>query len=147
MQTNVFYTLTNGGQEPKKGTEGAAGYDLYVQHVSVDIATASATVHTGLRTAFQQDVVMLLFARSGLATKYGLVPANGVGVVDSDYRGEVMVKFNNLTPLALNHLLSMGPGDRIAQVVFVPVLSAKFIEVESLEDSDRGENGFGSTGA
>ena len=88
-----------------KATEGAAGWDIYAHTIDINPATRSATIYTGIATAFSPDLVMCLFARSGLATKYGLVLANGTGIVDSDYRGEIMLKFRDLSRSAINQLL------------------------------------------
>ena len=84
----------------------------------------------------------LIYARSGIASKRGLAPANKVGVVDSDYRGELMVALHNHSDL----MQSIENGERIAQLVITPYVTANFIESESLDDTERGEGGFGSTG-
>ena len=85
----------------------------------------------------------LIFARSGLASKKGLAPANKVGVIDSDYRGEIMVALHNHTDVAV----TVDGGERIAQLAIVPFLKAEFCEVSELSDTIRGEGGFGSTGS
>ena len=93
--------------------------------------------------AIPEGYVGLNFARSGLASKQGLAPANKVGVIDSDYRGELMVALHNhgSTPR------TVLPGDRVAQFLVMPVIMAQFTEVDSLDDTERGAGGFGSTGS
>ena len=90
----------------------------------------------------KDTLVGLVFARSGLATKKGLAPANKVGVIDSDYRGEIMVPLYNQT----NEIKEIKHGERIAQIIFIPYIQEEFIEVEELSETLRGEGGFGSTG-
>ena len=99
-------------------------------------------IHTGIAIAIPEGLVGLNFARSGMAAKRGLAPANKVGVIDSDYRGEVMVALHNhgKEPQTVEH------GDRVAQMVFVPYYAADFVEVDELDSTVRGEGGFGSTG-
>ena len=89
-----------------------------------------------------EGYVGLIFARSGLATKRGLAPANKVGVIDSDYRGEIMVALHNHSPIAQ----TVDGGERVAQISIVPFLKADFTEAEALSETVRGEGGFGSTG-
>ena len=91
---------------------------------------------------FPQGLVGLVFARSGLATKRGLAPANKFGVIDSDYRGEIMVALYNQGTVSQTVL----PGERVAQLVLTPYVSADFVESETLSDTVRGQGGFGSTG-
>ena len=90
----------------------------------------------------EEGFVGLIYARSGLATKRGLAPANKVGVVDADYRGEIKVALHNHSAIPA----TVEAGDRIAQLVIAPVLHAEFLEAEELSDTLRGEGGFGSTG-
>ena len=90
----------------------------------------------------RDDVVGLVFSRSGLGTKHGVVVRNGVGVIDADYRGEIMVTLVN----GGDQPFIVSPGDRIAQLVFVPKISAAFEEAEELGDTERGEGGFGHSG-
>ena len=99
-------------------------------------------VHTGIAIEVPQGYAALIFARSGLASKRGLAPANKVGVVDSDYRGEVMVALHNHSGLEQ----TVEQGERVAQLVIVPYLRAEFTETEALSQTQRGEGGFGSTG-
>ena len=93
--------------------------------------------------AIPEGYVGLNFARSGLASKQGLAPANKVGVIDSDYRGELMVALHNHS----DSPRTVEPGDRVAQFLIMPVITARFIEVDSLDDTERGAGGFGSTGS
>ncbi len=129
---------------PTYGTEFAAGADLYACTDGEIVIEAGQTilVHTGLSMAIPQGMVGFIYARSGLASKRGLAPANKVGVVDSDYRGEIMVALHNhgTIPQTIAH------GERIAQMVFAPYFTADFCEVDTLDDTLRGEGGFGSTG-
>lgn len=129
---------------PTYGTKLSAGADLYaVLDDDVIIAPGETVfVRTGLALEIPAGYAGLIFARSGLACKKGLAPANKVGVVDADYRGEVMVAVHN-------HSLEdrvVGSGERIAQLVIMPFYKAEFNEVSELNDTIRGEGGFGSTG-
>ncbi len=130
---------------PSYGSEYAAGFDLYAV-LDEDVTIKSGEtylVHTGLAMEIPIGFAGMIFARSGLATKKGLAPANKVGVVDSDYRGEVMVALHNhsLEDRIISH------GERIAQMVIMPFYKAEFLEVDELDDTDRGSGGFGSTGS
>ena len=129
---------------PTYGTEFSAGADLYAL-LDEDVTLKSGEtflVHTGIAMEIPEGYVGLVFARSGLATKKGLAPANKVGVIDADYRGEIMVPlFNHSTE---DRVLSSG--ERIAQMAIVPFLKAEYTEVEELSDTVRGLGGFGSTG-
>lgn len=99
-------------------------------------------IHTGIALEIPTGLVGLIYARSGMACKRGLAPANKVGVIDSDYRGEIMVALYNHSDEAV----TVSKGERIAQLVLAPFITADFTEADSLEDSVRGEGGFGSTG-
>lgn len=129
---------------PTSGSAYAAGYDLYAcLDGSVTIGEhATVMIHTGLAVALPEGTFGAVFARSGLAAKEGLRPANCVGVVDSDYRGELMVALHNDSPAArvVKH------GERIAQLVLLPYLPMEFEEVAALPATERGAGGFGSTG-
>lgn len=129
---------------PAYGSEFAAGADLYaLSENPIRIAPQeTAIVHTGLAVEIPEGYVGLVFARSGLATKKGLAPANKVGVIDSDYRGELRVALHNHSKYEQN----IEPGERVAQLVIMPYLTAEFEEADSLSDTARGEGGFGSTG-
>lgn len=130
---------------PTQGSEYAAGVDLYATPptMSTNIpAGQTAKINTGICVEIPNGYFGAIFARSGLATKRGLRPANCVGVIDSDYRGEVIVALHNDT----DKCESIHVGDRIAQLVILPYLPVEFEEVDELSNTDRGEGGFGSTG-
>ena len=138
----MYYHLT--ATIPTYGTEFAAGADLYAcTDESITINPGETQfIHTGLAMEIPEGLVGLIYARSGMACKKGVAPANKVGVIDSDYRGEIIVALYNHseTPLVVNN------GERVAQMVYAPYYHAQFTEVSELEDSVRGEGGFGSTG-
>ena len=129
---------------PVYASEYAAGADLYAcldEPVTIE-PNETKLIKTGLSMAIPEGLAGLIYARSGLASKRGLAPANKVGVIDSDYRGEVMVALHNhgTTPQTVEH------GERIAQLVLAPVINASFNIVDDLDSTARGEGGFGSTG-
>ncbi len=130
---------------PTRGSEKAAGYDLYAcmqqEHLDIEPHT-TAMVGTGLAIAVPDGYFGAIFARSGLAAKQGLRPANCVGVADSDYRGEYMIALHNDSETARR----VENGDRIAQLVIMPFLPVEFDETEMLDETQRGAGGFGSTG-
>ena len=141
----IKYTKLNEyAQEPTRGSAAAAGYDLYAAIKDPVKIPAHSTVKigTGLAFALPNNTFAAIFARSGLATKEGLRPANCVGVCDSDYRGEYIVALHNDT----DSEKFINPGERIAQMVLMPYIPMMFEEVESLDKTERGEGGFGSTG-
>ena len=141
----IKYTKLNEyAQEPTRGSAAAAGYDLYAAiNDSVTIpAHSTVKIGTGLAFALPDNTFAAIFARSGLATKQGLRPANCVGVCDSDYRGEYIVAVHNDT----DEEKVIEPNERIAQMVLMPYIPMMFEEVESLDETERGEGGFGSTG-
>lgn len=129
---------------PSYGSPYAAGADLYacIEDELVIPPHATVLVPTGLAMELPEGFAGLIYARSGLATKRGLAPANKVGVVDCDYRGEVKVALLNHT----DEPQSVSAGERIAQLVITPYLTAEFVEAEVLSDTVRGAGGFGSTG-
>ena len=129
---------------PTYGSDFAAGADLYALLDSpIEIQPAQTTlVKTGLAIEIPVGFAGLIYARSGLASKRGLAPANKVGVIDSDYRGEVMVALHNHS----NVPQLVEPFERIAQLVVTPFLKAEFFVADELPDTTRGEGGFGSTG-
>lgn len=130
---------------PTYGSAEAAGADLYAC-LDADVvieAGKSAFIPTGLSMEIPKGYAGLIYARSGLACKRGLAPANKVGVVDSDYRGEFMVVLFNHS----DQMQIVSHGERIAQLVVTPVLTPSFIECEDLTETIRGEGGFGSTGS
>ena len=129
---------------PTYGTENAAGADLSAclfAPITIDPGQ-TFVVKTGLTMEIPEGYVGLIYARSGLATKRGLAPSNKVGVIDSDYRGEIMVALYNQSELPQK----IEPGERIAQLVITPYIKGIFNEVTELSDTERGEGGFGSTG-
>lgn len=136
--------LRDTAQIPTRGSASAAGYDLYAcTDGDVVIAPgASARIGTGLAIAVPEGYFGAIFARSGLAAKEGLRPANCVGVADSDYRGEYMVVLHNDSDVAR----TVTCGERIAQLVVLPYLAVEFEETDMLDDTARGAGGFGSTG-
>ena len=129
---------------PTRGSEQAAGYDLYACIPERILINPHKTVKigTGLSMEIPEGYFGAIFARSGLATKQGIRPANCVGVCDSDYRGEYIVALYNDT----NGIKMVEPNDRIAQLIVMPYLSVDFKEVNELSDTNRGVGGFGSTG-
>ena len=129
---------------PRYATEFSAGADLCAcLEKDVEIpAGGTVLIHTGLALEIPKGYAGMIFARSGLASKRGLAPANKVGVVDADYRGEVMVALHNHSAVEQR----VAPLERIAQLVVAPFLKAEFVEEEELSDTVRGVGGFGSTG-
>ena len=128
---------------PTKGSPFAAGSDLYSAENDIVIeAGKTAMIGTGLAMEIPEGYAGLVYARSGLACKEGLAPANKVGVIDSDYRGEIKVALHNHS----SERKTVKKGERIAQIVITPFLSADFCEAEQLNQTVRGEGGFGSTG-
>ncbi|MEE0928884.1 MAG: dUTP diphosphatase [Acutalibacteraceae bacterium] len=129
---------------PSYGSACAAGADLYSCDGELSFAPGETKlVHTGIAMQIPDGYVGLVYARSGVATKRGLAPANKVGVIDSDYRGEIMVALHNHS----NITAKIEAGERIAQIVIAPYLTVDFIESDSLDETERGAGGFGSTGA
>lgn len=138
--------LRESAQLPHRGSAFAAGYDLYAAPEdggAVTIAPhTTAMIGTGLAVAIPAGWFGGIFARSGLASRQGLRPANCVGVIDADYRGECTVALHNDT----DQPRTIEPGERIAQLVILPFLEAEFEECDTLPETDRGAGGFGSTG-
>ena len=128
---------------PTYGTEFSAGADLYNldQPITID-PHKTVIVHTGIAVEIPEGYCGLIFARSGLATKRGLAPANKVGVIDADYRGEIMVALHNHS----DEPALVAANERVAQLAIVPFLKAEFEVVDELSSTVRGEGGFGSTG-
>ncbi|MDR1892980.1 MAG: dUTP diphosphatase [Oscillospiraceae bacterium] len=143
--TLKFKRLTPTAVPPRRATQSAAGFDLAADLTEpVELAPGErALIPTGLAVELPgREFAAFVYARSGLATKHGITLSNGVGVVDSDYRGEIKVGLINLsqTGFIVNH------GDRIAQMVIAPVCLPEAAEVDELEETARGTGGFGSTG-
>ena len=129
---------------PTYGTEFSAGADLY-SGMSEAVTVMPGTtefIKTGIAMEIPAGLVGLIYARSGMACKKGVAPANKVGVIDADYRGEIMVALYNHS----SESVTINPKDRIAQLVLAPHITADFNEVNELSDTVRGEGGFGSTG-
>ena len=139
-----FIKLNEKAQVPVYSTEFAAGADLYacVDGPVTILAGETAFIHTGIAMAIPAGLVGLVYARSGLACTKGLAPANKVGVIDSDYRGEIIVALHNHSTEAV----VVESGERVAQIVIAPYIMAEFEEAENLAETDRGAGGFGSTG-
>lgn len=129
---------------PQRQTPGSAGYDLAAcidEPVTIP-AGGSALLPSGIAIELADSgYVGLVFGRSGLGIKHGIVPANAVGVIDSDYRGEICVGLHNQSAVPF----TIHPGDRIAQLVLLPVFTPALREVASLTETERGSGGFGST--
>ncbi len=145
MTTNVnIKKLDKNATIPTYGTEFSAGADLYAcMNSPVTIHPGQTEfIHTGIALEVPVGYAGLVYARSGMACKKGLAPANKVGVIDADYRGEIMVALHNHS----NEAIEVLDGDRIAQLVITPYLTAAFNEVNELNETVRGEGGFGSTG-
>ena len=130
---------------PTYGSIDAAGADLYacIDTPETIMPHETKLIKTGLAMAIPKGLVGLIFARSGLASKRGLAPANKVGVVDADYRGEIMVALHNHT----NVEQTIESGERIAQMAFIPYIKGNFNIVDELSETVRGTGGFGSTGS
>lgn len=136
--------LKPGATVPTMGSKFAAGADLYSAEDADVVIEPGETkfIGTGLAMEIPEGYVGLVYARSGLACKRGLAPANKVGVVDSDYRGEIKVALHNHGKEAQ----TVENGERIAQMVIAPYLSVNYEEADELSETERGEGGFGSTG-
>ena len=136
--------LNENAKLPAYGSEFAAGADLCAcTDAPVEIpAHATVLIRTGLAAEIPVGYAGLIYARSGLASKRGLAPANKVGVIDSDYRGEIFFSAANIS----DEDYTVMPGERVAQMMIMPVLSANFVVCDELDDTSRGAGGFGSTG-
>ena len=136
--------LDEAARIPTYGSAGAAGADLYAlldKELTIGPGKTEM-VHTGLQMEIPEGYAGLVYARSGLASKRHLAPANKVGVIDADYRGEIIVALHNHG----EEPQTIAPGERIAQIVITPFLRGIFTEASELEETSRGEGGFGSTG-
>ena len=142
MKVNVK-RLTPTARLPVYGSDCAAGADLYSDEEAFTVAPGETKlVHTGISLEIPEGYGGFVHARSGMATKRGLAPANKVGVIDADYRGEIMVALHNHS----NAPQTVEAGERVAQLVIAPFLKAEFTEADELTETDRGAGGFGSTG-
>ena len=136
--------LNDNAKIPTYGSDFSAGADLYAC-IDNDLTIApheTVLVKTGLAMELPEGLVALVYARSGLASKRGLAPANKVGVIDSDYRGEIMVALHNHS----DEPQTISQGERIAQMVVTPYIKCDFEDTAELSDTERGEGCFGSTG-
>ena len=140
-----YKTLRSSATPPLRATEGSAGADLCAAvdgPVTIRPHTAEQ-IPTGLAIELPScEYAAFVFARSGLSRKHGVAPVNGVGVIDSDYRGEIIVALVN----QFDEPYTIMPGERVAQLVVMPVISAEFRLTDELSDTARGAGGFGSTG-
>lgn len=130
---------------PHRATEGSAGADLYacIDKAVIIEPNQLVKIPTGIAIELEnKNYAAFLFARSGLGVKYGITLSNGVGVVDSDYRGEICVGLCNVS----DKPYTIEPNERIAQIVIMPVVCANFVEVDELTNTQRGDGGFGSSG-
>ncbi len=143
METLKIKKLDKRATIPTYGTIDSAGADLYAlldSEINIE-PCESIMIRTGLAMAIPKGYVGLIYARSSLGTKKGLAPANKVGVIDADYRGEIMVCLYNHS----KSIQTITPNERIAQIVITPFLQVNFLEAEELPDTERGQGGFGST--
>ena len=145
MRTNVkFMKLRSNAQTPTCGSLEAAGYDLSAA-LDVNIVIPphqTVKIPTGLAIELPENTFGGIYARSGIANREGLAPANKVGIVDSDYRGEVIVALHNHS----DEYRLVEPGQRIAQLIVQPYIKVEWTEVDGMTSTDRGTGGFGSTG-
>ena len=139
-----YKKLNDLAREPLRGSSDAAGYDLYAAtNCDIEIPPHSTVkIGTGLAFELPQGTFAGIFARSGLATKKGLAPANMVGVCDADYRGEYIVALHNYS----NETQTIEPGERIAQMILLPYIPMNLIETKELSETERGNGGFGHSG-
>lgn len=139
----LFKKLNDRAKTPTYGSPYSAGADLYSCEGEVTLKPGESHLfHTGIAMEIPVGYVGLVYARSGLACKKGLAPANKVGVIDSDYRGEIMVCLYNHS----DKEQTVEAGERIAQMVIAPFLTVEYEQTEELSETVRGEGGFGSTG-
>ena len=136
--------LQQNAHVPTYGSADAAGADLYacIEEAVTIQPSQTVLIPTGLSMEIEQGFAGFIYARSGLATKRSLAPANKVGVIDADYRGEILVALHNHGDRAE----TVDAGERVAQLVVTPFLSVTFEECDSLGETERGTGGFGSTG-
>lgn len=145
MHTEINFTKLNyNAKDPICGSLEAAGYDLSAAiDTNVGIPPhQTVKIPTGIAIELPKGTFGGIYARSGIATKEGLRPANCTGVIDSDYRGEIMVALHNDS----DTFRIVEPGERIAQIIVQPYIPVKYKEIDTLSTTDRGANGFGSTG-
>ena len=139
-----FKKMRPSAKLPSYATEGAAAIDLSAA-IDEEITLAPSErrlIPTGIAISIPKNTVAILSARSGLSSKKGITAANGIGVIDSDYRGEIFFSANNLSTEAY----TVTPGERVAQLMLMPVYAMSLVETDDLDKTARGEGGFGSTG-
>lgn len=146
MEVNVK-KISKNAVLPKRGSKKSAGYDLYalvdnMYKYKVIMPHETEKINTGLAFQPPKGYFGAIFARSGLATKHGIRPANCVGVCDEDYTGEYIVALHNDS----DDPMTIKNGNRIAQLVFLPYFDVDFVEADYFENTERGSSGFGSTG-
>ncbi len=136
--------VRSGASLPAYATDGAAAVDLFAAlDAPLTLSPGERRlIPTGIALSIPKDTVAVLSARSGLSAKKGITAANGIGVIDSDYRGEIFFSAVNLS----DEPYTVGPGERVAQLMLLPVCTMKFLLSEELDATERGEGGFGSTG-
>lgn len=127
---------------PQQSSAGAAGYDIFAASEATILPFGSAVISTGLHVQIPPHTVLLVYSRSGHGFNHGIRLANCTGVIDSDYRGEILVKLQNDT----DELFHVKAGDKVAQAILMPFFRMDFETVDELDESDRGTGGFGSTG-
>lgn len=138
-----FVRIEQNAIQPRYATDFAAGADLFNYKEDVVLPPRSvAKIFTGIRMEIPDGYAGFVFARSGLACKFGVAPANKVGVIDSDYRGEITVVLFNHS----ENSVTIKKGDRVAQLVIMPYAKCSFEESDELSETERGERGFGSSG-
>ena len=146
MKIDVKIKLTRGASAPEYATPGSAAVDVRAALEGGEVIInpgERAMIPTGLAISTgRDDVVAIMAGRSGLGAKHGVTLANGIGVIDSDYRGELRATLINNG----SEPFKISDGDRIAQLMFMPVMQAAFLPVDELDETERGEGGFGSTG-
>lgn len=149
MPRILFVRRLPEARRPTQGSAHAAGFDLYAASIELDLPRNQLIVDTGLNIAFDHGQVLYLFARSGLALKYGIHLTNGTGVIDADYRGPLKLLLQSDTVGAITLAReTIKVGDRVAQAILMPIPQVEWVEQDGLEGhaTDRGEGGFGSTG-
>lgn len=145
MEKLIYQKTDPRAKAPQRATEGSAGYDLYalLEEPKEIFPGEFFRVRTGIAIALPSNgYAAFIYARSGLATRHGVIPANCVGVIDSDYRGEILVTLTNIGDEAY----TIAPFERIAQMIIAPVSVPELSEAQSLDETERGAGGFGSTG-
>lgn len=142
--TVSYIKIDDNAAPPERATSGSAGYDLCAcigEPVTIN-PRERTLITTGIAMAIPEGHVGLIFGRSGLGVKHGITLPNGVGVIDSDYRGQIHVALVNHSDMPY----TINSGDRIAQLCIMPVVLAEFTLAKALDDTERSTNGFGSTG-